>query len=106
MDINSNDNNLNDRAEIFSLDTYNTLIDMNVVESDAICVIPRGIKVGIVKDFDLYNLTTGYMSLRLCNTAEPEMRRTTEMERSLVKRAGFSQEINPHKLRDFSKTLE
>jgi len=67
-----------------SLMTYNILKKYGVEESDAIEIIPRGLKMGIVKTFDLYNLTTGYMSLRLCNTAEPEMRATTEEERKLI----------------------
>jgi hypothetical protein len=67
-----------------SLIAYDTLRKSGVIESDAIAVVPRGLKMGIVKTFDLYNLTTGYMSLRLCTTAEPEMRATTEKERGLV----------------------
>ena len=66
-----------------SLTAYNSLTKMGVLESDAIAVIPRGLKMGIVKTFDLFNLTTGYMSLRLCTTAEPEMRETTEYEKTL-----------------------
>jgi len=68
-----------------SLDTYLSLIDKGVKQSDAISVIPRGIKLGVVKQFDLYNLTTGYASLRLCGTAEPEMRKLTEMEMNMIK---------------------
>jgi len=67
-----------------SFETYDTLVSLGVAESDAIHVIPRGMKFGIQKRFDLYNLTTGYMSLRLCDTCEPEMKRTTELERRLV----------------------
>ena len=68
-----------------SLNTYNELVDMGVPKSDAIAVIPRGVKLGIVKHHDLYNLTTGYGSLRTCNTAEPEMRTTTYHEMKLAK---------------------
>ena len=67
-----------------SLQTYNALRNIGVSENDAIHIIPRGIKIGIEKKFDLYNLTLGYMSLRLCNTCEPEMRKTTEAERNLM----------------------
>ncbi len=84
--VKENDENLQMWKSAFydSIAAYDNLIDMGVKESDAIALIPRGIKVGIVKAFDLYNLTTGYMSLRMCNTAEPEMRATTEKERELV----------------------
>ncbi len=67
-----------------SVNAYFKLLDMGVHESDAIALIPRGIKLSVVKNFDLYNLTTGYMSLRLCSTAEEEMRRLTEQERELI----------------------
>lgn len=72
-----------------SFDTYNMLVDMGVPKSDAICVVPRGVKLGIVKHYDFYNLTTGYSSLRACQTAEPEMRSTTYFEMKLVKNSGI-----------------
>ena len=68
-----------------SLDAYFKLKETGIKESDAIAIIPRGIKLGVVKQFDLYNLTTGYSSLRLCSTAEPEMRKLTEIEMQLIK---------------------
>ncbi len=67
-----------------SVKTYERMIGEGVKESDAIMIIPRGLKLGIAKTYDFYNLTAGYMSLRLCNTAEPEMRRTTEQEKELI----------------------
>ena len=76
-----------------SVKTYQRLLEMGVQESDAIMVVPRGIKLGVVKNFDLYNLTLGYMSLRLCETAEAEMRKITEQERRLVEKSGLPQEI-------------
>jgi len=86
--VSKDPNNLKDWIERFSdsMKTYNRLIKLGIPESDAISVVPRGLKLGITKTFDLYNLTTGYMSLRLCNTAEPEMRQTTEEERNLILR--------------------
>ncbi len=67
-----------------SVETYDKLKQMGISESDAVHVIPRGIKIGIEKKFDFYNATLGYLSLRLCNTCEPEMRRTSEQERELM----------------------
>ena len=67
-----------------SLSAYENLLEEGVKKSDAIAVIPRGLKLGVIKTFDFYNLTTGYMSLRLCSTAEPEMRAITEKERELI----------------------
>jgi thymidylate synthase ThyX len=76
-----------------SMEAYKELIEMGVEESDAIMIVPRGIKLGVVKNFDLYNLSLGYMSLRLCDTAEPEMRRITEQERRIIEESDLSPEI-------------
>jgi len=76
-----------------SLETYDQLRQMGVAESDAVHIIPRGIKIGIEKKFDLYNATLGYLSLRLCNTCEPEMRRTSEQERELMMRSQMPNEV-------------
>ncbi len=70
-----------------SFEVYDSLIKMGVDKSDAINVIPRGIKLGVTKRRDLYNMTTGHDSLRLCTTAEPEMRQITEKESALVTKA-------------------
>jgi len=76
-----------------SIQVYDELVQSGVDKSDAILVVPRGLKLGIVKTYDLYNLTTGYMSLRLCKTAEAEMRSTTLAEKKLVLDSGLSQPI-------------
>jgi len=68
-----------------SVAVYNRLVRSGVKESEALAIIPRGIKMMNVKNFDLYNLTTGYISLRLCGTAEAEMKSITEQEAKIVK---------------------
>lgn len=80
-------NNLNNWIEEFSnsVKVYQKLVAAGVKESEAVAIIPRGIKMMNVKNFDLYNMTTGYMSLRLCGTAESEMRAITEQEAKIVK---------------------
>ncbi len=78
---------------IDSMNTYNNLVEMGVQKSDAIQVVPRGLKLGVIKTYNFYNLTTGYMSLRLCSTAEPEMNRITQAERKLFMESGLSQEV-------------
>jgi hypothetical protein len=71
-----------------SILAYETLINAGIPESDAVALIPRGIKFPVIKDFDLYNLTTGYSSLRTCRgTVEPEMRAITEEEMNLVRQS-------------------
>jgi len=68
-----------------SMKTYFNLLEMGAKKSDAIAVVPRGLKLAVLKEFDLYNLTTGYSPLRLCGTAEPEMKSLTEKEMQLIK---------------------
>jgi len=79
-----------------SIGTYRYLTDKGVPKSDAVMVIPRGIKLGVVKTWDPYNLTTGMMSLRLCNDVEPEMRAITQAEYDLINES----EVFPPSLRD------
>jgi thymidylate synthase ThyX len=77
----------------FSVRAYESLVGMGVPKSDAIGVIPRGIKVGITKKRGLYNAGPGEVSLRLCNTAEPEMRAITEKERKLILDSDIPSEV-------------
>jgi thymidylate synthase ThyX len=68
-----------------SIRVYQELVRAGVKESEAVAIIPRGIKMINVKNYDVYNMTTGYMSLRLCGTAEAEMKAITEQEAKIVK---------------------
>jgi hypothetical protein len=68
-----------------SNNAFEMLLRMGVKESDAIQITPRGMKFGVTKNKDFYNITLGHDSLRLCSTAEPEMREITEQEANLVK---------------------
>jgi len=69
-----------------SLDVYDKLTKNGIKKSEALAIIPRGIKLMNIKDYDLYNMTLGYISLRLCETAEPEMREITQKEAALIQR--------------------
>jgi hypothetical protein len=71
-----------------SLIVYDRLLQMGIKESDAITVIPRGIKFAMIKSLDLYNMTTGFASLRQCKgTVEPEMYSFTKREMELIKKS-------------------
>lgn len=69
-----------------SLFTYQKLVNNGIPARDAIYIIPRGIRIFVLQKFDLYNLISGYYPLRLCPTAEEQMRRRTEEEMVLIKR--------------------
>ena len=68
-----------------SFKSYENLVKSGVLKSDAITCIIRGINLGNIKIYDLYNSTIGYSSLRLCATAETKMRATTFAEMELIK---------------------
>ncbi len=65
---------------LHSFETYRKLLKMGIRPRDAIFIIPRAVKNDILQEFDLYNLLTGYFPLRICQTAEEEMRRITLTE--------------------------
>lgn len=68
-----------------SFEGYRKLINLGIKPREAIFLVPRGVKIDILQEYDLYNLLTGYYPLRLCQTAEEEMRRNTIREVNLIK---------------------
>jgi len=64
---------------------YQELIDLGIKAKEAIFLIPRAMKIDILQSYDLYNLLTGYYPLRLCQTAEEEMKRNTQQEVAQIK---------------------
>ncbi|MBZ9578615.1 FAD-dependent thymidylate synthase [Patescibacteria group bacterium] len=70
-----------------TFERYQNLIRLKIKPRNAIFLIPRAIKIDILQQYDLYNLLTGYYPLRLCPTAEEEMKRKTVKEVSQIKRA-------------------
>lgn len=72
-------------AALQSLITYKQLIKLGVGYNTAIFVIPRAIKIDVLQEYNLYNLISGYYPLRLCSTAEEEMKLNTVKEAELIK---------------------
>jgi len=68
-----------------SLEVYNKMIGMGIKEKDAIFVVPRGLKLSTVQDYNFYNLIAGYYPLRICSTAEEELRRLSIKEVVAIK---------------------
>lgn len=69
-----------------SINVYNQLIGMGIKPSDAVFVMPRGVRVDILQSYDLFNLIAGYYSLRTCATAEVQLRQMTLMEMAKIKK--------------------
>jgi len=70
-----------------SFSVYRKLIEMGIDKSDALYMVPRGVKLALVKKYNLYNaLIGGFIPLRMCTTAEPEMRATTHKEAAMLKK--------------------
>jgi effector-binding domain-containing protein len=70
-----------------ALQAYQKLISLKIKPREAIFLVPRAVKIDILQEYDLYNLLTGYFPLRLCSTAEEEMRRKTVKEVADIKTA-------------------
>ena len=72
---------------------YQNLLKLKIKPRDAVFLIPRGVKIDVLQDYDLYNLLTCYYPLRLCATADEEMRRNTIREaleiKKILKRKGY-----------------
>lgn len=69
-----------------SFEAYTKLLKLGIKERDAVFLIPRGVKIDVLQEYDFYNLITGYYSLRLCSTADEELRRKTLEESVLIKK--------------------
>jgi hypothetical protein len=76
-----------------SFESYVKLVDLGIPKREAIFLIPRAIKLDVLQSYDLYNLLTGYYPLRLCQTAEEEMRSNTLEEVALIKKHLNEKEI-------------
>ncbi len=74
-----------DRA-LDSLETYKKLISLKVTPRDAIFVMPRGLKIDVLQDYNLFNLIAGYYPLRTCSTVEEELQRETLKEMAMIKK--------------------
>jgi hypothetical protein len=76
-----------------SFEAYNKLLKLKIKPNDAIFLIPRGVKMDILQTYDLYNFITGYYPLRICSTAEEELRRVAWDEvcqiKELLKQKGY-----------------
>jgi len=69
-----------------SLAVYRRLIGLKIRESDAIFVVPRGLKLDVLQEYNFYNIITGYYPLRICPTAEEEMQKSTLKEAAAIRK--------------------
>ena len=70
-----------------AFEAYQNLIKLGIKPREAIFLVPRGVKIDILQEYDLYNLLTGYYPLRTCSTAEEEMFRNSWREAQQIKKA-------------------
>ncbi|HTX86963.1 MAG TPA: FAD-dependent thymidylate synthase [Candidatus Nanoarchaeia archaeon] len=68
-----------------SLLAFEKLIGLGIPPRDAVFVIPRGIRIDHVQDINFYNLINGYYPIRLCTTAEEQLRRVSYREAEMIK---------------------
>lgn len=69
-----------------SLDVYFTLVEKYKIRpADTVFVMPRGVRIDIVQNYDLFNLISGYFPVRTCSTAEIQLRQMTLVEMAKIK---------------------
>jgi len=68
-----------------SFAAYQELLKIGIAPRDAVFAVPRGLRIDIVQDYNLYNLIAGYYPLRICSTAEEELRRASIKEVVAIK---------------------
>lgn len=73
-------------ASLEGLECYDKLVKMGIPPADALFVIPRGVRVDVLQDYNIFNLLNGYFPLRLCATAEEQMRGLATLEAVQIKK--------------------
>jgi len=68
-----------------SFNAYNQMIKLGVKPPDALFVLPRALKVDVLQEYNLFNLISGYYPIRICSTAEEEMRLLSRKEVVMIK---------------------
>ncbi len=68
------------QAVLTSIEAYSEMIELGIPERDTIFVIPRAVRIEVLQDVNFHNLIAGYFPLRLCSTADEQLRRVTRDE--------------------------
>lgn len=89
------------RVSLEALECYEKLVKMGIAERDALFVVPRGVRVDVFQEYNLFNLLNGYFPLRLCATAEEQMRGLATLEASQIRKM-----LKAKKLQWMEKFLE
>ena len=84
-----------------SMNAYRELIKNGAKKSDAIFIIPRAIRIGMVQEYNLFNIIDGYYSLRNCSTADEQIFKQTKEETAQLRK-----ELKKKKLEYLSKLIE
>jgi len=73
-------------ASLEALECYEKFVKMGIPEPDALFVVPRAVRVDVLQEYDLFNLLNGYFPLRLCATAEEQMRGLAMTEANQIRK--------------------
>ena len=61
--------------------------------SDTLYMMPRGVRIDLLQEYNLFNLISGYFPLRTCQTAEVQLRQISRIEvikiKQLLKKKGL-----------------
>ncbi|MBD3244618.1 MAG: hypothetical protein GF335_01345 [Candidatus Moranbacteria bacterium] len=73
------------KALFSSLNAYKQLIKEGIKEADAVFVIPRGLRIEMIQEYNLHNIIDGYFPLRSCPTADEQIFTQTKEEVRQIK---------------------
>jgi len=68
-----------------SFEVQDKMLAAGIPERAVIAATPRGVEVAVYNEYNLYNTIEGKIPLRLCSTAEREMREKTEYEAAAIR---------------------
>ncbi|MCL5406955.1 MAG: FAD-dependent thymidylate synthase [Patescibacteria group bacterium] len=69
-----------------SIEVYFELVEKyKISPSDALYLMPRGIRIDLFQEYNLFNLISGYYPLRTCQTAEAQLRQISRLEMIKIK---------------------
>jgi len=80
-------------ASLEALECYRKLVKMGIPAADALFIIPRAVRVDIFQEYNIFNVLSGYFPLRLCTTAEEQVRRLSMIESIQIKKKLKSKKI-------------
>lgn len=82
------------KEALLSLKVYHQLIKLKISPRSALFIVPRGVKLDVIQEYNLFNLILGYYPTRLCSTADEQILRMTTREEVMLKKIFKSKKLS------------